>query len=125
MRGVKRIRTSRRRGRPCVVHYGAALVSSIDRPSALEEVLGQPYDKAAKIVRAIYDRRISGPAVLELDRYFGFGAMFVQAWETIRSEALTVACRFQEIPRFHEIVPEQASISANDGRDWRMYILKA
>jgi len=51
--------------------------------------------------------------------------MFAQAWETIRDEALAVACRLQEIPRFHEIMPEQASISANDGRDWRMYILKA
>ena len=51
--------------------------------------------------------------------------MFVQAWETIRDEALKVACHFQEIPRFHEIMPEQAAISANDGRDWRMYILKA
>jgi aspartate beta-hydroxylase len=99
----------------------------LDSPGrgALEELLAQPYDQAARVVRAIYDRRISGPPVLELDRDFGFGEVFVRAWETIRDEALTVARRLQGIPRFHEIMPEQASISANDGRDWRMYILKA
>jgi aspartate beta-hydroxylase len=85
----------------------------------------EPYDRAAKIVRALYNRRISGPPVLDLDRDFGFGTMFVQVWETIQDQALTVACRLQEVPRFHEIMPEQASISANDDRDWRMYILKA
>ena len=29
------------------------------------------------------------------------------------------------MPRFHDIMPEQADISANDGTDWRMLILKA
>ena len=29
------------------------------------------------------------------------------------------------MPRFHEIMREQTAISANDGRDWRMFILKA
>ena len=29
------------------------------------------------------------------------------------------------MPRFHDIMPEQADISANDGQDWRMLILKA
>ena len=31
----------------------------------------------------------------------------------------------QRVPRFYEIMPEQTSISANDMRDWRMFILKA
>ena len=30
-----------------------------------------------------------------------------------------------KVPRFHEIMRSQADISANDGRDWRMFILKA
>jgi aspartate beta-hydroxylase len=83
------------------------------------------YDRAADLVRALYDHRISGPPVLDLDREFAPGAGFVEAWRTIREEALAVARRLREVPRFHEIMPEQASISANDGRDWRMYILKA
>ena len=87
--------------------------------------MAQPYDRAVDVVRAVYDRRISGPPVLDLDRDFPLGAGFVQAWPAIRDEALAVKRRLHEVPRFHEIMPEQASISANDGRDWRMYILKA
>ena len=87
--------------------------------------MAQPYDRAVEIVRALYDHRISGPPVLDLDRDFPMGNVFVQAWEAIRDEALAVARRLHEVPRFHEIMPEQAAISANDGRDWRMYLLKA
>ncbi len=87
--------------------------------------MAQPYDRAVNVVRAVYDRRISGPPVLDLDRDFPRGAAFVAAWPAIRDEALAVKRRLHEVPRFHEIMPEQASISANDGRDWRMYILKA
>jgi aspartate beta-hydroxylase len=85
----------------------------------------QPYDRAVDAVRALYDWRISGPPVLDLDREFPSGGAFVAAWPGIRDEALAVKRHLNEVPRFHEIMPEQASISANDGRDWRMYILKA
>src|SRR5271157_3157431 len=84
---------------------------------SLERYLAQSYDRAMDVVRALYDRRISGPPVLDLDREFAPGAAFVEAWQAIRDEALAVAGRLQEVPRFHEIMPEQASISANDGRD--------
>jgi len=83
------------------------------------------YDLAADGVRALYDRRISGPPILELDRHFPGGAAFAAAWPAIREEALAVRSRLADVPRFHEIMPEQAAISANDGRDWRMFILKA
>lgn len=43
--------------------------------------------------------------------------------QAIRDEALAV--RMETVPRFHEIMPEQADISANDGLDWRMFVLKA
>jgi aspartate beta-hydroxylase len=85
----------------------------------------QSYDRAVDVVRAIYDRRLSGPPVLDLDRDFPGGGAFVEAWPAIRDEALMIKRRIEDVPRFHEIMPEQASISANDGRDWRMYILKA
>jgi aspartate beta-hydroxylase len=87
--------------------------------------MSRPYDRTVDAVRALYDRRISGPPVLDLDREFPSGGAFVAAWPAIRDEALAVKRRLSEVPRFHEIMPEQASISANDGRDWRMYILKA
>ena len=48
---------------------------------------------------------------------------FVADWQAIRDEAIAV--RLEKMPRFHDIMPEQADISANDGLDWRMLILKA
>ncbi len=87
--------------------------------------MAQPYDRAVDVVRAVYDRRISGPPVLDLGHDFPGGADFVEVWPAIRAEALAVGAQLHAVPRFHEIMPEQASISANDGRDWRMYILKA
>jgi aspartate beta-hydroxylase len=50
--------------------------------------------------------------------------MFFEAWETIRDEALVVAQNIDRMPRFHEIMREQTAISANDLRDWRLFILK-
>lgn len=76
-------------------------------------------------LRWLYDRRIDTPAILDTQRYFPDAHRFVSAWEALRDEAMAVATQMQRVPRFHEIMPEQADISANDGRDWRMYIMKA
>src|ERR1035437_7821727 len=43
----------------------------------------------------------------------------------IRREALAIAGVLDKVPRFHDIMPAQADISANDGRDWRVFIMKA
>jgi aspartate beta-hydroxylase len=83
------------------------------------------YDQTANIVRRIYDHRIVAPAVLEPASHFPDARRFMAAWEQLRDEAALVAARLQTVPRFHEIMPEQAAISANDNRDWRMFILKA
>jgi aspartate beta-hydroxylase len=83
------------------------------------------YDRAADIVRIIYDGRIDGPPVLDMDAYFPRGAEFARCWQLIRDEALQLTARLQRVPRFHDIMREQISISANDGRDWRMFVLKA
>jgi aspartate beta-hydroxylase len=87
--------------------------------------MNQAYDRAVDVVRAVYDRRLSGPPVLDPARDFPGGAAFLEAWPALRAEAMAIKARIEDVPRFHEIMPEQASISANDGRDWRMYILKA
>jgi aspartate beta-hydroxylase len=84
------------------------------------------YDRTADTVRRIYDRRIQDPPLLDEQRYFPQAQLFRDAWREIRAEALKVSAgRIGKIPRFHEIMPEQAEISANDGIDWRMYTLKA
>jgi aspartate beta-hydroxylase len=83
------------------------------------------YDLSANAVRRIYDARINTPPVLDAGVYFPDAAKFAAAWPKIREEALAIANeRMHAIPRFHEIMPAQAPISANDGKDWRLFILK-
>jgi aspartate beta-hydroxylase len=81
------------------------------------------YDRASSVVRKIYEKRIDAPAVLDAKRDFPNSVKFAAAWKQIRDEA--VAVRLDRMPRFHDIMPEQAEISANDGKDWRMFVLKA
>ncbi len=87
--------------------------------------MSQLYDRAAGAVRAIYDRRISTPATLDAEYYFPNSRLFTNRWTDIRREALAIADTIEKVPRFHDIMPAQADISANDGRDWRMFIMKA
>ncbi|GGA30499.1 aspartyl/asparaginyl beta-hydroxylase domain-containing protein [Dyella nitratireducens] len=82
------------------------------------------YDLSANAVRRLYDTRIDTPPVLDAGFYFPDAARFAGAWQAIRDEALAVAARMQSIPRFHEVMPAQMPISGNDGKDWRVYILK-
>jgi aspartate beta-hydroxylase len=83
------------------------------------------YDSAVGFVRSLYDRSITTPSVLDTIRYFPNAKRFTERWLDIRSEALAAAAELHNIPRFHDIMPEQRDISANDGRDWRVLILKA
>ena len=85
----------------------------------------QLYDRAAGAVRAIYDSRIATPAILDAAHYFHNANRFDDCWADIRREALGVAGKLEQVPRFHDLMPAQADISANDGRDWRMFIMKA
>ncbi|MBI2719860.1 MAG: aspartyl/asparaginyl beta-hydroxylase domain-containing protein [Rhizobiales bacterium] len=81
------------------------------------------YDRVSAVIRTIYERRINAPAVLDAPHDFPNSQRFTEAWQAIRDEALAV--RLEKVPRFHDLMPEQAEISANDNRDWRMFILKA
>jgi aspartate beta-hydroxylase len=83
------------------------------------------YDRAAAAVRSIFDSRIQGPPVLDVSRWFPAGQRFAASWKAIRDEAMSLTRRMEDVPRFHDIMPEQASISANDNRDWRLFMLKA
>ncbi|WP_315919697.1 aspartyl/asparaginyl beta-hydroxylase domain-containing protein [Mesorhizobium sp. SP-1A] len=81
------------------------------------------YDGASGLVRRIYDKRIDTPSILDAEADFPNSAMFIAAWQAIRDEAQAI--RMEKVPRFHDIMPEQADISASDGQDWRMFVLKA
>jgi aspartate beta-hydroxylase len=87
--------------------------------------VGQIYDRAGDVVRAVYDRRIATPPTLEAEHYFPNAKRFTERWTDIRDEALAVAGMLNKVPRFHDVMPAQADISANDGRDWRVFIMKA
>jgi aspartate beta-hydroxylase len=83
------------------------------------------YDRSAEMLRGFYDRRLSAPPVLDLADGFADARRFTQAWPALRDEALALAGDLPSIPRFHELMAAQADISANDARDWRMFVLKA
>ena len=83
------------------------------------------YDHVTGVVRSIYDRRIDTPAILDAGHYFPNAGLFTDRWQDIRREALAIAETLPRVPRFHDIMPAQADISANDGRDWRLFIMKA
>ena len=75
------------------------------------------YDHAANTVRAIFDRRLDGPPVLEAERYFPHAELFVENWQAIQAEALALIGRLSSVPRFHELMKAQETNSANDDRD--------
>lgn len=83
------------------------------------------YDWAANLLRRIYDARIDDAPVLDTRQRFPDAQRFIDAWPQLRDEALRVAQRLQSVPRFHELMAAQADISAQDGIDWRLFVLKA
>ena len=86
--------------------------------------MSKTYVAVKRLLHSIYGK-LTSPAILEEQQYFPQAITFRNHWQQLRDEALVVATRINQIPRFHEIMAEQASISANDNKDWRMYILRA
>jgi aspartate beta-hydroxylase len=87
--------------------------------------VSKAYDLVTDLIRKIYDSRLSDPPVLDMAERFPEAERFVAAWPALRDEALELAKNLQQVPRFHELMATQADISANDNRDWRMFVLKA
>jgi aspartate beta-hydroxylase len=83
------------------------------------------YDRAADAMRYVFDKRIHTPATLEADRYFPEAELFAQSWHGIRDEAVTISKGLSSVPRFHELMEAQTAISANDGHDWRVFVMRA
>ena len=82
------------------------------------------YSLVKKTMHGLYNSRIKTPPILDAETYFPEAKYIAGHWQAIRDEALDVAKNIQKIPLFHELMPEQAPISANDAPDWRMFILR-
>jgi aspartate beta-hydroxylase len=83
------------------------------------------YDWTVSAIKRLYAHGISTTALLDPGIYFPHAGDFQSRWQELRAEADQVASNLLKVPRFHELLPSQASISANDDRDWRMFVLKA
>ena len=83
------------------------------------------YDLFTAGLRAVYDSRLGDPPILDGHLRFPAQSRFTGAWRELREEALQVSQDLSRIPRFHELMEEQEDISANDQRDWRMFVVKA
>ncbi len=83
------------------------------------------YDVTVSAIQRLYSYGISTTAVLDAAIFFPHASSFHSRWEDLRAEADQVAVNLLKVPRFHELLPSQASISANDDRDWRMFVLQA
>ena len=83
------------------------------------------YDRSTELLRGLYDRRLATPAVLDTATHFPAARQFADHWEALRVESLRIARDIKKVPLFHELMEEQADISAQDDRDWRMFVLKA
>ena len=83
------------------------------------------YELLTAGLRAVYDRRLSDPPILDGQRRFPAQERFTASWPELRDEALRVSQDLAHIPRFHELMSEQADISDNDEHDWRMFVVKA
>jgi aspartate beta-hydroxylase len=81
------------------------------------------YNRAGEVIRTIYQFRFDGPPVLDAAKYFPNVELFMANWRAIRDEALTISER-RTLPRFEDVMPEQAEISAVDRRDWRVFMPK-
>jgi len=81
------------------------------------------YDLTVKALRAIFDLSIKTPAILPAETYFPNASRFLEKYADIQKQVMALNRR--NMPLFHHLMPEQAAISALDGRDWKLFVLKA
>lgn len=75
-------------------------------------------------LRGIY-ADLDTPPVLEMDRFFPEHRGLEADWPALRDEALAIFQRNPAVPRFHDITNTQRRISAADGKNWRMFLVKS
>ena len=82
------------------------------------------FDNLSKLLRRLY-AGVNTPPVLEMEKYFPQHSALVANSAAIRDEALAVFAANPNIPRFHDISSTQYRISDNDGKNWRMFMVKS
>jgi len=83
------------------------------------------YSIARASMTSVYNTFVHTPSVLEAEEYFPEGRDFVDNWEILRQEALALTTDLDNVPRFHELMPEQYKLSAHGEKEWRMFVLRA
>jgi aspartate beta-hydroxylase len=83
------------------------------------------YEASTGVLRRLYDVQVRTPPVLDRSRYFPGHADFEHEWRAIRAECVALMGEMGDIPEFHELMAEQATLSQHGGRFWRMFILRA
>jgi aspartate beta-hydroxylase len=80
--------------------------------------------RLTKRLRQVYSD-LDTPPILDMARYFPAHAALAALYPTLRAEALTVYAANPDIPRFHDITATQTRLSGGDGKNWRMFMVKA
>lgn len=83
------------------------------------------YSIARSGITKVYNTFVKTPSILAPEDYFPGATAFTSNWETLRLEALGLIDELQQVPRFHELMPEQYQLSAHGEKEWRMFILRA
>lgn len=73
----------------------------------------------------VYNSFVHTPSVLDAENYFPGANAFIKNWLTLREEALQLTNELDRVPKFHELMPEQYSLSAHGEKEWRMFVLRA
>lgn len=83
------------------------------------------YSVARSGITGIYNTFVKTPPVLSMQQYFPGAGEFTDNWQAVREEVLQLIDTIQEVPRFHELMPEQYKLSSHGEKEWRMFILRA
>lgn len=83
------------------------------------------YSVARSGITGIYNTFVKTPPVLNMQQYFPGAGEFTDNWQALREEVLQLIDTIQEVPRFHELMPEQYKLSSHGEKEWRMFILRA
>lgn len=78
----------------------------------------------SRAARGVYSG-VDTPPVLDAEQLFPNHGELLKAFEALRAEAAAIGSAITDVPRFHELMAAQAPFSANDGKDWRIFIVKS
>ena len=68
-----------------------------------------------------YNKFMSNPPYLDVDKVFPEHKLFEENWTLIRDEINLILKKTNSLPKFHDVDNGQEFISANDGIAWNMF----